>query len=190
MKPSPPDPEQTLLASDFTVARYKAMRDAADQTAIADAIKRRFTERYIRPPSAKDTSGFTIMAISCLMIEALESFHQGWDSSNGRSQSAFCFFFDREDLFRDFRGRGQQFYKNVRCGILHQAETTAGWRILKVGALLEAGPPPTINAVEFRDRLEKVLNAYCAALCAAEWTGQQWKQTREKMNTICDNCRP
>ena len=100
------------------------------------------------------------------------------------------FFFDRENLFRDFRGLGQQFYKNVRCGILHQAETTAGWRILKVGALLEAGPPPTINAVEFRDRLEQVLNAYCATLRTAEWTGQQWKQTRAKMNAICDNCRP
>jgi len=70
-----------------------------------------------------------MMAVSCLMIEALECFLQGWSSSENRSKAAFCLFFDAHDQFKDLRGYGQHFYKNVRCGILHQAETTGGWRI-------------------------------------------------------------
>ena len=36
----------------------------------------------------------------------------------------FRLFFDAVDSFKAFRGR--DLYKHVRCGILHQAETTGG----------------------------------------------------------------
>jgi hypothetical protein len=51
MKASPPDPEQTLLASNFTVAQYKVARDTGNQVLIAEAIGRRFAERYVQPAS-------------------------------------------------------------------------------------------------------------------------------------------
>jgi hypothetical protein len=122
-------PELTKLATGFTVIDYKASRgkastDAQAKNRIADAILLRFTERYVRPANdPKCKHGFTMMAISCLMIEALESFRRGWTKSNGKSEVAFCYFFNTNDGFKELRGHCEQFYKNVRCGILHQAET-------------------------------------------------------------------
>ncbi len=40
-----------------------------------------------------------------------------------RHQSPFDEYFDTDD-------KAQNFYKNVRCGLLHEAQTKDGWRIL------------------------------------------------------------
>jgi len=72
--PQPPhSPDNTQLAPHFTVRDYKTACDSAPpgRTAIADALYARFNHRYIEPVRAKP-GGFTIMAVSCLMIEALE----------------------------------------------------------------------------------------------------------------------
>jgi hypothetical protein len=101
------DPELTELSTGFTVRDYKSARNSQDRKRIAEGIHLRFTERYIKPAAApKHKHGFTIMAISCLMIEAFESFRQGWESSDGKSKAAFCYFFDENDQFSGFRGHG------------------------------------------------------------------------------------
>ena len=182
------DHRKTELASDFTVADYEKARHVKDRRAIAEAIRRRFTERYIRPltvdPHRKH--GFAMMAIACLMIEALESFRQGWETSDGQSKAAFCFFFDATESFAMFRGRGQSFYTHVRCGILHQAETTGGWKIERKGPLLSADG--TINATRFIETLEHVLDGFCDELIGAPWDSPEWKKVCKKMNAICKNC--
>jgi len=167
------DPKQTELAKGFTVADYEDARgkakagDVADKNRIAEAIRQRFTERYINPanaPSCKDCDpsckhGFTMMAISCLMIEALESFRRGWSNTNGRSEAAFCYFFNTNDGFKDLRGHCEQFYKHIRCGILHQAETTGGWKVTRDKTkvpFFDSGSL-TINAQCFLDNLSMVL---------------------------------
>lgn len=185
------DLANTELASKFTVRDYESARDChpPDRSAIADAIRRRFTERYIKPAWAKPRHGFTMMAVSCLMIEALESFRQGWETSDHMSKSAFCFFFDASEPFKDFRGHAQTFYRHVRCGILHQAETTGGWRILRDKSPLFNPRVPTVNAEHFLNALEQVLNEFCDSLKAAAWNGSEWKKVRDKMNAIVRNCR-
>jgi hypothetical protein len=40
------------------------------------------------------------MAVSGLMIDALESFRQGWPSSEGKSKAVFCLFFEASDEFK------------------------------------------------------------------------------------------
>ncbi|RKX52190.1 MAG: hypothetical protein DRP30_06595 [Thermotoga sp.] len=61
-----------------------------DKNGIAKFIKERFTERYISPvKDGKQKSGFAIMALSCLMIEALESFRDRWKSTRNKSKKAF-----------------------------------------------------------------------------------------------------
>lgn len=186
------DPELTELATGFNVRDYKAALAARDKTRIADALHRRFKERYLEPAlSATHKHGFAMMAISCLMIEALESFRQGWSNSDGKSKAAFCYFFDGNDGFKEFRGHSQAFYKNVRCGILHQAETTESWKITrKKGApLFEAGSL-TINADRFAKILRAVLDEFRDHLKAADWDSLDWKNVRIKMKALCDNCRP
>ena len=123
---------KTTLAtptSHVTVADYAAWRaeGEAGKAKIAEFFRERMRERYIDPVLALDAdekNGFSIMALSCLMLETCETFRQGWRSSIGKSERAFVSFFGREDLFGDFRGHASEFWKNVRCGILHQGETT------------------------------------------------------------------
>jgi hypothetical protein len=187
------DPETTELATGFTVGNYKAARTAQDRTKIAEAIRVRFTERYIKP--ATDTEhkhGFTIMAISCLMVEALESFRRGWTNSRDRSEAAFCYFFNTNDGFKELSGCCEQFYKHVRCGILHQAETTGGWLITRNKSQVPFFDPEsfTVNATSFMEKLTIVLNEFCDELRTDDWNSKNWKNVVKKMDKLCDNCRP
>jgi hypothetical protein len=186
------DPELTELATGFKVRDYRVAVDAQAKDKIADALRKRFAERYIDPALHSDHKhGFTMMAISCLMIEALESFRQGWENSDGKSKAAFCHFFDSSNQFSDFRGHSQQFYKHVRCGILHQAETTGGWRITRKqkAALFELGSL-TVNATCFLNHLREVLDDFCNRLRIADWDSHEWRQVRKKMKALCANCHP
>jgi hypothetical protein len=184
------DPDDTELAPKFTVRDYEQCRDRnpPDRDSIANAIRSRFINRYVEPARAGHR-GFTIMAVSCLMIEALESFRQGWPSSEGRSKAAFCFFFDAFDQFKDLRGHASVFYKNVRCGILHQAETRGGWRIRLDKSPLFDSAALTINANLFLDALEQALGAFSNGLRTAEWDTTEWKNVRRKMDALVLECR-
>lgn len=184
------DPELTKLATGFTVRDYKAARDAQDRNRIAEAIRLRFTERYIKPANApKHKHGFTMMAISCLMIEALESFRRGWINSN--SKVAFCYFFNANDSFRELRDHCEQFYKNVRCGILHQAETTGGWRITRNTKKVPFFDSESLalNATRFLSYVSEALNEFCDELKTADWNSKGWKNVVKKLDALCHNCR-
>lgn len=185
------DPADTELASGFSVRDYERARDSSppDRAVVADAIQRRFTERYIAPARAKPRHGFMMMAVSCLMIETLESFRQGWDNSDRRGKEAFCAFFDHWDTFKDFRGHAEAFYIGVRCGILHQAETTRGWRIRRGRSVLFDPLNRVVNAERFLSCLNEVLNSFCGDLKTAPWSGYEWRMVQKKMNAIAHNCR-
>jgi hypothetical protein len=183
------------LASGFTVGNYLDLadsRESRDLAAIAEAIHRRFVERYLEPVTGQaKRHGFTMIAISCLMIEAFQSFRMGWADTSQRNQGAyaFCSFFDSEDLFAPFRGHSGDFYKGVRCGILHQAETTLGWRIRQDGDLLALNSGVrTINAKKFVIALQKVLDRYRDTLRSAPWDDELWVRLRNKMKYVCANC--
>ncbi len=143
--------EDTLLSSSVTIADYLRLEEAKDRVRISSFILERFTERYITPlrvdPHKKH--GFCTMAICCLLIEALESFWQGWPDTEGRSKNAFCSFFKRcseqNSELGELSQQADDFYVGVRCGILHQAETTNGWRIRRIGPLFDHSTK-TINA--------------------------------------------
>lgn len=185
------NPSDTELSRGFTVARYKKAisQIPPDRDAIATMICNRFTERYIAPVSIQGTHGFTIMAVSCLMIEALETFRQGWKNSERQSKAAFCYFFDASEPFKDFRGYVQIFYTHIRCGILHQAETTGGWRIRRDKSPLIDVNNLTINAELFLNVLKLVLDDYCDMLKAADWESTEWRNARNKLGEIVKNCR-
>jgi hypothetical protein len=131
--------------------------------------------------------GFAMMASSCLLIEALESFYQGLDRSpKGMNEGMFTSFFKREAAFKKFKGTA--FYGCVRCGILHQGETTGGFTISKKGQLFEAASK-NINACEFLSSLEKALRAYKNTLLKSNWDSEIWDNLRRKMRFIIKNCQ-
>ena len=179
--------ERTELAKGFTVKDYRQAVKDQNGAVIADAIRQRFGERYLTPITGVTKHGFTMMAAACLTIEALESFRQGWSRTdkNGRSPETFRLFFDSFDSFKPFRGL--DFYKHVRCGILHQAETTGGWKISRKGALLQPATL-TINATKFVEELARALDTVCNDLKATPWSDPKWRKVRKKMDAIADHC--
>ncbi len=182
------DPEDTELAAGFTIRHYKDARKYRKRDIIADAIQLRFKERYLTPVLGNKRHGFAIMAVSCLMIEALESFSQGWKTTEGKSKEAFRLFFCHAEQFSAFRGYAQEFYKHIRCGILHQAETTKGWRIRRDVSPLFDSENHTINAKKFVAALERYLEGLCDQLRSSPWDDPLWRNVCKKMDAIAHNC--
>ena len=79
------------------------------------------------------------------------------------------------------------FYKSIRCGILHQAETTNAWRILRRNSLLDKSNR-TINATKFVKALEKSLDNYVQTLRTEDFTSTIWKRALLKIEDVCENC--
>jgi hypothetical protein len=178
-----------------TVADYKrwcAERKSGKEK-IAEFFRERMRERYIEPIlalEADEKNGFSIMALSCLMIETYETFRQGWRSSDGKSKEAFVRFFEREDLFRDFKSYAEEFWKNVRCGILHQGETTRGWQITrKIAEPLFEAATLTVHATRFHTLMAKAIDNYRDELKAKPLTDEIWTHFMTKMNATVASCR-
>jgi hypothetical protein len=90
---------------------------------------------------------------------------------------------------RKLGGRPNEFYSNVRCGILHTGETKGGWKITrdyKIPLLDE--DTKTINATKFANVLEKELVDYSRILEKSEWSSKEWTNFRLKMADIIKNC--
>lgn len=191
-----PDPWATILAgsesegSGVTIRDYSNLYAARDRAKIASLIRLRFTERYLDPAlESPERHGFSILAICCLMVEALESFRNGWRSTSGKSEAAFCSFFQAHDEFKDLRPVAHDFYRAVRCGILHQAETTDGWRVhRKQGLYFESGGVRCVSASEFGKALKSVLARYHGDLISVDWNDPLWRNARRKLQAICRNC--
>lgn len=113
-----------------------------------DIFESRLSERYIKPAEVIQSNlcatgeGFAIIAVLCSLIETLETFYQGkcytpgkltdnTQYGNGKSQSLFVDFLSTKEPFKStFSGElATDFYKNVRCSILHEAMTRNGWVI-------------------------------------------------------------
>ena len=180
----------TMLSRGVSVGSYRKFVQKKDKKKITQFIYERFFERYISPLESipKDKkNGFCIMANCCLMIEVLESFYQGWDKTNKKSRQAFNDFMNRAQEFSDFKPYSSDFYKHVRCGILHQAETTGGWKIRRKGPIFNP-ENRAINATKFITNLHAYLLNYRCELKGKDWDSKLWKNLRKKMDAIIKNC--
>ncbi len=192
-----PDPWATILAGSkknntaITVRNYAHMIGTKDRAGIADLIRLRFSERYLDPAMDNPKRhGFAILAICCLMVEALESFRNGWKKTRGiGGEAVFRGFFQEYDEFKDLRPVAHEFYTHIRCGILHQAETTGRWTVNRNSSLFsESGGVRRLSASEFGKRIEVALDRYTDNLAHSGWKDPIWKKTRKKLRDICRNC--
>jgi len=179
----------------ITISDYNDMIERKDKDGIAEFIFFRLFSRYIRPFSfdnseykKKYKNGFSIMANLCLLIETLQSFKNGWGDSNSNSQKAFKHFFHNNPHFKELKQKAPEIYKNVRCGILHQGETTGGWKITRKVEIFYDPKTKTIDAVMFAEQMEKCLCDYRKDLKTAEWDSETWDNFRTKMRKIIKNC--
>lgn len=74
---------------------------------------------------------------------------------------------------------GDKFYKNIRNGLLHQAQTKGGWKINIYRSRLFANN--TIDRDKFADGLERAFKKYLRDLSDARWGDDLWKQARRKI---------
>jgi hypothetical protein len=190
-KPLSDSIDDVLLSSLTTIRQYREWEVQRKSTEIAQFVHQRFDERFlapfeIMPGSLK--SGFAQMAVCCLMVETLESFYKGWKGTGGvKGEDVFESFFTRVPHFSEFQGSGKDFYVHIRCGILHQAETTGGWLVRRSGVLIDK-PNKVINANKFMKSLSLYLDDYCQELTSARWNDVIWRKCRRKMNAIIEHC--
>lgn len=151
------EPDTTIIAGSKTCGDWRTFRDKlvpggdAELWAAAfrDYFQTRITLRYLRPISmlqeydSMQGEGFSIVAIHCTLVEFLESTMQGINyrylrkgeklGSFEYNQSSLLFvnfLSKRQPFAKEFdEPLAQDFYTNVRCGLLHEARTKTGWLI-------------------------------------------------------------
>jgi hypothetical protein len=184
--------DEIRLSSRVTIKKYREMEKAEDRVGVADFIYQRLSERYILPVKSGAKNGFAMMACACLLIETLESFWNGWKTSQGAGPGEMVFqsFFKRTKRLSEFEVHAISFYKDVRSGILHQGETKRGWKITRNRdfPVVTVNDFKTIQAVKFLNRLDASLRDFCRDLKSADWKGDRWANVRRKMRHIINNC--
>lgn len=124
----------------------------------------RLSLRYLTPIKILQDNGtfrgegFTIVSVQCALIEFLAALKVGkshkflmkgekvGEHDYTSSNAIFCDFLFKEEPFKKcfpdiFAAR--EFYKNVRCALLHEARTKNGWKIWASGSI----------AVDFKEKI-------------------------------------
>lgn len=136
--------------------------------------------------------GFAIVANMCPVIEALEAFKLGKERfysekekkelDNAMSyEDAFIDFFTKEkDTFNVPENFGKEFYKNIRCRILHQGGTGGRWRIKHIGdnKIIDVDAK-IIDARKFLEKMKEIVTTYQKKL----------KDGKEDINNCVTKCK-
>lgn len=91
-----------------------------------DRIESRFTNQIHTLSSDCNLNGFSIMALECLLIETFAQFKNGLDDTQGASKAVYTAFLRNDLQCFASQNIANAFYSNIRCGILHQAQTKPG----------------------------------------------------------------
>lgn len=171
------------IAPGITSTEWRALRlddpMNGDWEVAITILDRRIRERYIEPidyliageatkQAAGRRFGFTVMAVDCLLVETLGAFIEGLEDTRGKSEEIFSrFLLSRASFASEFKCAdvANQFYKEFRCGILHQAEIGGSSKVWSVGPLLQIDHGRIIvNRNEFHERIKREFESYLSAL--------------------------
>ncbi|WP_341831509.1 hypothetical protein AACH28_22025 [Sphingobacterium thalpophilum] len=116
-----------------------------------DFLYIRIQTRYINPIEEIlrikkfEGEGFAIVSLQCSLIETIECFVNGWkfrsnprgwfkknksnNVKNHNNSTIFKSFFEKRSEFTEIPIDGNDFYVSVRCGLLHETQTTNNWKI-------------------------------------------------------------
>ncbi len=147
------------------------------------------------------------MALCSLLIETIQSFWEGLPSTNtadlgrlkknysppvefqvpesdwpNKGEDIFVAFFSNSLFAYFFPGvDGVKFYKNIRCGLLHQAQTKDGWKLTAVGEDLWNEVESTINRDLFSKSVRTSFFAYTNLLGMPGLAPERWAKARRKI---------
>lgn len=192
---------------DWRLLEDKIRQDFNNDKSWEDAykfFKERMFHRYICPAeqiqhnASTVGEGFSITAILCTLIESLETFYGGQcykydkprknhEYGNAKSEELFVNFLSTREPFKQVFDEplAKEFYKNVRCSLLHDAATRGGWVIrIDTNSLIEKGPAKTVlNRKLFLDYMKRYIEDYKDVLIASK---QRKNAFIRKMNCICE----
>jgi len=176
---------------DWLELKTRLQADKQNKKLWEEAIEffdKRLHSRYLQPIKVIENNsniegeGFSIVAILCSMIEALESFYQGRTYRKGakgnpldekveyyKSLPIFKSFLTNRDPFKNLfslNGLVEDFYENVRCAILHEAATRNGWTIrVDTEEMIEVnGYQKILNRALFVKEIENYMGGYILEL--------------------------
>lgn len=186
---SPKEADEFELAPRITAGQYKVWAQASPpcRAQIANMIKARFGSRFLEPVMMSDRvkGGFAAIALSCLAIQALDSFRNGNAESN--TAAALQRFIRDNPEFLAMRGYEHAFYSNVRNALHHQAETRKGWRIHISGPVFEP-TSKVVGAQSFVDGFRSTLSRYCLEIEHSNDDSPVWKRLVVKMGHVLKTC--
>ena len=167
-----------ISSNDWNALDLNGAASPAWATAV-DIFERRIRERYIEPidhliavdlpkPPTERKFGFAILGLDCLLVETLSAFIEGLEDTDGKSKRVFRTFMRTRPRFKNTfttDAIADQFYKEFRCGILHQAEVGGESKVWSVGPLLQInGKGFTVNRDEFHACVKGEFEDYLAQL--------------------------
>ena len=139
------------------------------------------------------------MTIYCSLIEFLETTYQGinFKSINNRDLGEFEYGFgNSQNLYTSFlmnrkpfllaENIAKEFYSNVRCGLLHEAQTTGGWKIRIDSAelIIQNNNGFILNRLIFKKKITQYLFLYKKQLLKDSVLKAAFIR---KFDGICDN---
>lgn len=149
--------------------------------------------------------GFAIMALCSLLVESIQCYRDGLPTTHAAEYNGLAAFSpppkyeipqnERKKglkAFEDFFSfpkhqtlfpnvDGAEFYRAIRNGLLHQAQTKQGWRIRTGQSQLWNSAEKIVDRSKFSDALISAFNKYVEELNASEWGDDIWCKARRKI---------
>jgi hypothetical protein len=153
-------------------------------------FEERIRTRYLNPIKAildldlNEGEGFAVVNLQCSLVETIESFINGWVYDNYKwvkdgvivinsvigivekptksinNEGVFFSFFEKRMLSEDYNIDGIDFFKSVRCGLLHETQTKNNWLIRKgkMGGIAFEKDDKGFKII-YRDNFQKAIEA-------------------------------
>ena len=129
--------EPTHISPQFTCDDWEKLTFSKEEDWLKaiDIFEDRINGRFINIINiveGYEFSGFAVLALDSLLIETLQQFREGVsETPKGKSHEYFVRFLTETSFGKFFDQRkAELFYKQIRCGILHQAEIKGSSRVL------------------------------------------------------------
>lgn len=201
-------PDDLEIAPGYTVECWKSLTldpgkpDSKDWTRALEIFEARIRSRFFEPVDElvkfdncipNKTFGFAILAIDCLVIEALQGFREGVTDHTRKSEKLFTNFLTQWGTFKhcvphdgEVEKFAEQVYDGYRCVLHHSGATKGAFRVWAVGPMFvfKNDREITVNRTCLHNNLKLEFDAYVADLRTAD-NCELRRNFRTKMNAIC-----
>jgi len=159
------------LSPKYTVDDWRrAFEDPVDWQLAADIVEDRINGRLLRWIDRlirHEFAGFVALALDCLLLETLWGFLNGKAVPRGKAKDVYLDILTAPP-FSFSRCQAEDFYENVRCGIIHDTETRKGWliRMTPQREIVEKDPSGAyiLNRTMFHKALKEAFQGWLAKL--------------------------